>query len=491
LIEDIMKKILLATTLVLTACGGGGDNTPPAGEVLSTSCDDYTLIQTIADGNGGSTVSETERSPECGWNPPEAGTVKETRCDEEYSLFTVYNDGEYGTYEELTEEYSEECGWEDPVAVFDVRRSTGDRFRPVLIDVEYEQFGQPYDGEFKPELVVEEGETTIGRVSVNENKTIVYVHGDGREGDGMVTLNGDQITYLIGNEPRCPADLNVDCMGYYYSGRSTGYIYYGEEDQRMVTWEIVVVFYEAVEAGVENVNVYVEGDGAWDRAQRRINDYNEAMERSGVFIEFKLVAVLGGRFGGASIGLTQYYKLDELGIGADVAIGIGNTCDGAGGCAYVNKGFRLGNTNPLDGTSTGGWSTDLHEIGHAVGLAHGPENYANAASGYIWMEFGHGWDAFCSYYADIMSYNSSRYTFHNSTKTCGEMYGEWSRGRIEPDNTNPAGSRAFADSAYHLNRVRYDVSLINNENDWKPEEDDPLQFIKVEAQRNDRILVID
>jgi hypothetical protein len=227
----------------------------------------------------------------------------------------------------------------------------------------------------------------------------------------MVTLNGDQITYLIGNEPRCAkVELSTDCQGYWYSGRSTGYIYYGEEDTRMVTWEIVTVFYEAVEAGVQNVRVYEEGGGAWDRAQRRVDDYNEAMERSGVFVEFKLVAVLGGRFGGASIGLAQYYKLDELGIGADVAIGWGSTCDGAGGCAFVNKNFRL--------------------------------------------------------------------------------YGEWSS-RVEPDNTNPAGSREYADSAYHLNRVRYDVSLINNENDWKPEANDPLQFIKVEAQRNDRILVID
>jgi hypothetical protein len=32
----------------------------------------------------------------------------------------------------------------------------------------------------------------------------------------------------------------------------------------------------------------------------------------------------------------------------------------------------------------------------------------------------------------------------------------------------PAGDRAYADSAYHLNRVRYDVSLIGKEPDAPP-----------------------
>ena len=45
-----------------------------------------------------------------------------------------------------------------------------------------------------------------------------------------------------------------------------------------------------------------------------------------------------------------------------------------------------------------------------------------------------------------MSYHPNGFTHANSLLTC-------------PDG-NPAGSREYADSAYHLNRVRYDVSLI-------------------------------
>ena len=67
-----MKKILLAL-LLLSGCGGGGSesaqdetvvtppppNNPDAGTILDTTCEGTTLIETIADGNGGSTTEET------------------------------------------------------------------------------------------------------------------------------------------------------------------------------------------------------------------------------------------------------------------------------------------------------------------------------------------------------------------------------------------------------------------------------------------------
>jgi hypothetical protein len=139
-----MKKLFLLTTLLLVACGGGGgDNsapetvvTPPPsnpaeGTVLSESCDGYTLIQEIADGNGGSTEETTENSEQCGYEEPQfapAGTpVGESYCGssapEERFLqllnsvnhalgddrFQDYADGEGGTYTERVEHLDQTC----------------------------------------------------------------------------------------------------------------------------------------------------------------------------------------------------------------------------------------------------------------------------------------------------------------------------------------------------------------------------------------------
>ena len=132
------------TLLFLTACGGGGgDNsspetvvTPPPsnpaeGTVLSESCDGYTLIQEIADGNGGSTEETTENSEQCGYEEPQfapAGTpVGDSFCgrsapEERFAQlmdsishvthddrFQDYADGEGGTYTERLKHLDQSC----------------------------------------------------------------------------------------------------------------------------------------------------------------------------------------------------------------------------------------------------------------------------------------------------------------------------------------------------------------------------------------------
>ena len=102
-------------------------------------------------------------------------------------------------------------------------------------------------------------------------------------------------------------------------------------------------------------------------------------------------------------------------------------------------------------------TTDLHELGHVVGLAHGPNNSSNPAEGYVFPEFGHGDYDQCrgGRTDDIMSYGDKSH-FYNSLITCAERFGpEWSDA--------PAGDRYRADSAYHWNRIRYDLSLIHDE----------------------------
>lgn len=139
-----MKK-LIPLIFVLTACGGGSGteeqevvvtptpSNPAAGTVLETSCEGTTFVETIADGNGGSTTEETENSTDCGYEPPPvfgtplgdpycANATEQRFLDlletvqglGEYDVVQDYADGEGGSYTEVTETESEACGYEPP-----------------------------------------------------------------------------------------------------------------------------------------------------------------------------------------------------------------------------------------------------------------------------------------------------------------------------------------------------------------------------------------
>ena len=166
--------VILPLTLFLHACGGGSNSpleestqvTPPApnpaqGTILEESCNGTTLVQSVADGNGGSTQQETPNSEQCGYvAPPSEGTVLDEYCEDPHTLVTVTADGNGGEAESRQEE-SEQCGYEPPPEFGtpigesycgrELANSAADRFQELLDTinhVSYDDRFQDYaDGE--------------------------------------------------------------------------------------------------------------------------------------------------------------------------------------------------------------------------------------------------------------------------------------------------------------------------------------------------------
>ena len=318
----------------------------------------------------------------------------------------------------------------------------GDRFKPVSVRVEYTIDGVGADYEIG---------VPYGDVEDTHDGFLIY--GDGQRHEDLVfTVNGDEYLYQLRREPRCgKVDMQTDCTNYVYRGASRGYIYYGEEDQEIVYWGLA---YTAYDNTLEPYAYVIEPDGpVVDEALHMIEKMNEVYEKSGVFVRFFLEKAIRARYMNNK-GHTSVAR--DAAPTADLAIGRGITCPDAGGCAQVYVTFREGSGMMPAGTmQRQNLYTALHEIGHMVGLAHGLDNYSNPDAGYIWPQFGHGYSTpICRSTADLMSYHPNGVIHNNSLMYC--------------EDGEPAGSREYADSAYHLNRVRYDVSLIGREQDAPP-----------------------
>ena len=319
----------------------------------------------------------------------------------------------------------------EPVLTVDIDDTYGDRFKPVVVAVSYTLEDEPIEWTYETDL----------RAVRTDTGLLVYGNGDTYEGE--VVINDSSFLVQLSSEPRCErVGVNTDCLGYSYKGLADGQIYYGEEDDQIVEWELVILQY------VRECDVPSDVAGLCDdltdveNVESRLLNYNRAMENSGVHARFVLkdyryVDTTSLRTGRA---LVDY-------LGADIGLGLGATCPNTCGCAYAYATY----SSPGFGWSVCGWDTDLHEMGQSIGLAHGPENSSNQASGYLFPEFGHGWMYNqCNSAGDLMSYNRSSNEFLNSKLLC-------------PDEETYVTDRSYADSAYHLNRVRYDVSIVNDQ----------------------------
>ena len=337
---------------------------------------------------------------------------------------------------------------------------TADRFEPLVLTINT-------NGEW--EYILSHG-------SAYKEDNQLFVFGDGSYSDATVTFfMGDRTEqYLLPfvEEPRCYSKVNIDCQGYIQKGNSN-FIYYGEDDLKVVIWELGILIHASHKQYGDSVPVGImyEYPEVWDKWERRVEQYNKIYKDSGIFVRYKL----------KNIWLSHYHNLREveqqaLELPVDIVLAYGTSHPNTCGVAYPNVRFNYG--QPPASMSRCNIATDLHEIGHSVGLAHGPENQAYQRKGYIFPQFGHGWNDVCGRYDDIMSYGRDRIFHTNSNKTCNDV--------LLLKENNMAGNRNYTDTAYAINRVRYDVSLIYNDvlegKDLKP--------IKVQARRL-RQLIID
>ena len=368
------------------------------------------------------------------------------------------------------------CGGFKPTLDLVVDNDWGDRFKPVRVDVQY--FNKKGQRSSNWEFEVPEG---IRAEKVGHE---LHIYGDGEpsEFDEWFTIYAasgqtESDTFRLNAEPRCESTQYdtygwLDCTGAKYYGRKDGLIYYGEADEQVVTWDIA---FNITDPRAEDTVAITEkpSDPAlaerWRYAEALVTKYNRTYEANDIFIRYKLVGVAVSPYGG----IHNTTSIIWSNFNADIGVGLNATCPGTCGCAYPGTRFQENSGRAQVGVSICSYVVDLHEIGHAVGLAHGPENSANQGTGYIFPEFGHGWSTpFCGNYIDIMSYGGNKAMHHNSKIDCAAYKELRPTSYLKPETlSDPHGNREYADAAYALNRVRYDVSLISRVNDEGPEFD--------------------
>ena len=389
---------------------------------------------------------------------PEYGTLLRSGCSKDYPgiKWFQYADGEGGTYAEK-DKYSTECGYSRTLTL-SLEQEVGDRFTPAVVDVNYVN----NRGENEP-WGMADSSTTLGYAErVSRDRVLIW--GDGRTGDGIFTLGREEIQFRMEPEPTCDVSYGLDCQGYRQLTNES-MIYYGEDDGFIVTWELAVLIY------TNGDTIEIIGDATeyqWERWEKRVEQYNEVYEKSGVHIRYKLVELKQATF--SLLGDLQNLRRQ---LDADIILGHGTSYSGTCGVARVTTFFR--ENYPPVSLSKCDIYTDLHELGHSVGLAHGPENQSNEAVGYIFPEFGHGWNNICGFNDDLMSYGYQGNYHTNEKLYCSDIFPQ--------DTGEMAGNRQWTDTAYHLNRVRYEVALIHDENRYEGETEEALQMIIVEVER--------
>ena len=410
----------------------------------------------------------------------QSDTLIKTGCSKDYPgvQWFIYEDDDGQRF--VTKDVrSRKCGFSRQLNL-SMEKEYGDRFDPAIVKVDYKDML----GRDEPWGMVHH-DTTIGR-AVRLDRDTVAIYGDGRTGDGIFTLGRTEIQFRIEEEPVCEVETSwmggggTDCEGY---EQKTGQdlIYYGEHDDKIVTWELGVFVYATHreygdDQPIEIMEEWDDTHPQWDNWEKRVEQYNEVYERSGVHIRYKLTKLY----------LAHWHSVIQnkslaTGLPVDIVLGHGTSYPDTCGVAKVTTYFSEG--KPPASMSRCGILTDLHEMGHSVGLAHGPENQAYPKSGYLFPQYGHGWNDICYLKDDLMSYGYEGVFHSNSKLDCSDIFGD-----NERYNGWPAGDTQWSDTAKALNRIRYDVSLIHREHDYV-DEDSALQRMYSRSVRKETTVI--
>ena len=259
-----------------------------------------------------------------------------------------------------------------------------------------------------------------------------------------------------------------DCMGHVVTSAypEEGYIFFGDDDTTVVNWEVVIYKFDIkcaeIANGMRQPGICGPADKnsyQYIRDKQNIDYMNEVFERSGVHVNLDLVDI---RYAYFTSWLNPKFYEEEYKVDAVLQFGGATSHDGVTACGW--GGFDASFTKPLLPWGICSSKDLLHELGHTVGLAHGPYNSRSQATGYIFPEFGHGSGSVCPTDHSVMAYDVNGTLFSNSQLTCGEI----STNGVGRDK--PAGYRGMKengdygyDEAYSINRVRYNVAGINGE----------------------------
>lgn len=430
-----MRTLSLILLLTLTACGGGGSDSPsapvtpptgdtggstgggtsypPEGKRLSTKCEGTTVVRELADGKGGSYFERIDNWPNCG-----------------YVDLSVELDGTATYFTDVTVTVTGTAEWDYSVS--------------------------------------------IG--NVEETDTGLRIWSDGRVGKGTLTINDQEYYYDVEAEPICQntdseygTKYRLDCQGYYVGGGTRPYqglIYYGEEDETIVTIETSLAVINKDDPSVSGP--IDPSDPVYQEAIDSFRKHSEWFQSQGIWIEFKLIHIEYGEVA------------DHRGVDIMIEAGGEINCGPQPGCigsTYQGRDFTVGATRPrLAEVINFQGGIVRHEIGHIFGLGHGiladeewnlfTNHNTRYTVGTFFPTFGHGWYAdkgVCANQGTFMTYQSSGVA-SNELLLCRDLYPNrdprfWSSAWGDYAGNREMGS----DEAYAMNRVRYNVSLIHNE----------------------------
>jgi hypothetical protein len=443
-----MKYLMLAATLLLAACGGGSGD---------------------SDSTNTSSTSTVPPTP----TYPAQGTELRSECDG-YTNIIWFTDGSGGEY---SEEYieSEDCGWNDAVLDVTIVKGQGDRFDQVVIDIEYTQNGEPL-----------EYEVTAAAGHLTRTETGITIRSDGRLGDHSVIIAGEEYQYAFVPESVCAGtredmggfEAVTDCMGYRQGASTPAYIYYGEpniEDTRVVTWDVIQVMQDAQWDGVDYPLIGEPDSYQLYSAERTIEFVNKQFEKWGVLVHLNLVATIASKLP-SQLMLHDYMERGELPRADFVA---NNQSAGAGYCGFAGQtgSFRDHKMKNRYLTFMSACSADtwMHEMGHAVGLGHGPQT-ENPGGGITFPAFaqGAGGGSVCGPNYDIMTYGGGANTksFTSPYIDCARHYPDM----YKSYHGQPSGNVQYSATGYAINRVRYDVSLVHDEWEHPEANDNPQSY---------------